>query len=199
MACFKNKLLICLSIFVVLLPFYLITFVYADSGYVDYTTIENAVINSSKTIVQNNDYNVIYFPVNSDNQYTVHISHLDSMAPGNYRYGFTSSTNVDFGLILDTYAQIFTETNEISFDLPSGYNGYFCVVSSGANTSFDVTYTSDNMSNAVNGLVDNVGINNIWGIFDISINYIVIAVLVAFGIYIVFRFIRKISKGKEGL
>lgn len=50
---------------------------------------------------------------------------------------------------------------------------------------------------AVSELVDNVGISQVWDIFDTSIGFVVVVVLAAFGIFLVVIAIRKIQKGKS--
>lgn len=56
---------------------------------------------------------------------------------------------------------------------------------------------SEGMAGAMSLLVNDVGISALWSIFDVSINYIVVVVLFSIGVYIIFRLIRKLSKGKR--
>lgn len=50
---------------------------------------------------------------------------------------------------------------------------------------------------AVEDLVNNVGVNQIWGVFENGISFVGVVVLVAFGLFLVVLAIRKISKGKS--
>lgn len=95
-----------------------------------------------------------------------------------------------------------TSTNEFTFDYYCIENCYLCINGDLLGTTQRIFVTRDlaeGMTSSVTGLVENVGISQLWNIFDISINYIVVVVLFAFGCYIIFRIIRKISRGKEGL
>ena len=52
-------------------------------------------------------------------------------------------------------------------------------------------------NSAISDLVDNVGLNNFWGVFEGGIDFVGVVVLVAFGIFLVALAIKKISKGKS--
>lgn len=53
------------------------------------------------------------------------------------------------------------------------------------------------MYQTVLDLIKNVGINNIWDTFSISLPYVGIVVLSGFGFYLIFHNIKEISKGRE--
>lgn len=55
----------------------------------------------------------------------------------------------------------------------------------------------ENMNGAVSDLVENVGISQIWDIFDTGIGFVGVVVLVAFGIFLIVLAIKKVSKGKS--
>lgn len=57
--------------------------------------------------------------------------------------------------------------------------------------------TTQGLPFAVNSLVENVGINNIWETFEISLPYVGVVVLVSFGFYLIFHNIKELSKGRE--
>lgn len=52
-------------------------------------------------------------------------------------------------------------------------------------------------STAVTDLVYNVGVENIWNTFGISLPYVLVVVGVGFGFYMIFHSIKEISKGRE--
>lgn len=105
---------------------------------------------------------------------------------------------MDIGSSVEFLGRISSSTNDISFTANSG-DLIFLIASGGNDFTYELSFTPAGMESSIDGLINNVGIDNIWNIFDISINYIVVVVLVVFGLYIIFRVIRKISRGKEGL
>lgn len=50
---------------------------------------------------------------------------------------------------------------------------------------------------AVGDLVDNVGFNQLWGVFESGIDFVGVVVLVAFGLFLIVLLIKKLSKGKS--
>ena len=115
-------------------------------------------------------------------------------------FGFSNSLNANSEVFNYSYYPSATTYSTVIDGTTSNY--LFFDVSSKDSVTLNYTIlkvSSDGYSNAVTNLVDNVGISSIWNIFDISINYIVVVVLFAFGCYIIFRIIKKVSRGKEGL
>lgn len=55
----------------------------------------------------------------------------------------------------------------------------------------------EGMNDAIGGLVDNVGISNLWGVFENGIDFVGVVVLVGFGLLLVALLIKKVSKGKS--
>lgn len=195
----KNKLLICLCIVVIILPFYLITFCYADD------TIPGIVLNGVGSTGSVGDIVTlslvdaakgIYFPVRAGFSYNLNFNLINTQV---YRIFISDDVPAldTEGLML--YRDNFT-TNTYTFTATQdGYLFFwnYNIDLTNDNTTFQLV--GDVMNSSVSSLVDNVGISSIWNIFDISINYIVVVVLFAFGCYIIFRIIRKITRGKEGL
>lgn len=52
------------------------------------------------------------------------------------------------------------------------------------------------MNNAVNTLATTVSSDALWGVFGQAVPYISVVVLVAFGLYLIRRMIKGVSKGK---
>ena len=57
--------------------------------------------------------------------------------------------------------------------------------------------TTSEFSASINLLSDFVSVANIWSVFNNSIPYILVVILVAFGTYLIFHAIREISKGRD--
>lgn len=54
------------------------------------------------------------------------------------------------------------------------------------------------MDNTVQYLADSISPDNLFNVFNISIPYILVVVVVSFGFYIIFKLIRRLSKGRSG-
>lgn len=127
-----------------------------------------------------------------------------------YVYNFSKLTGSNDIVIVSTSSQPkINDTYEVLTSLSTGNNYSYLAQNDGTlYLSFNTTSNGSSVSvtrekvpgidGAINDLVDNVGVNSFWNIFDISINYIVVVVLVAFGIFIIFKLIRRLSKGKSG-
>lgn len=129
-----------------------------------------------------------------------------------YIYTITNNTNFDFYLFNSDNAPTVNGVYEVIGSIPArgSYSlrvvddTYIYIATSAANYGFDYDYNLPmtrlkigSMDGSVNDLVENVGVNQIWNIFDISVEYIVIAVAVAFGIFLIVLAIRKVTKGKS--
>lgn len=55
------------------------------------------------------------------------------------------------------------------------------------------------LDKTIEKLVDNVGLQSLWSVFNTSVPYVLVVVVVAFGIYLIFRMIKGLSKGKGRL
>ena len=182
----KNKLLILLCCFVVVFPFWCIKGLCAED-------VEPEVIND----ISFNSATSNYFVSNPGN--TLYCFHIE---PG-FRYTFTNNTTNSRGLVLSSEKPAvdvtFTQLTVITVGNSYTYigEGYVFMTSYG---DLDVTRESiASMDNTVAQLVDNVGISNLWGVFNSGINYIVVVVLFAFGFFIIVALIKKLRKGKGGI
>lgn len=193
----KNKLLICLCCFVLILPFYLVTFCYADD---DISPIPSKYF-AKFTGVLEEQPNVLayYFPVEFGHTYTID---FDISNPNEYLRVLYTSDLPSEGTEFFEYKALPTGIHSYTFNsFVDGYMYfYFYTYNYDSNvlTINSIKDVTSVQSNVVVSLVHNVGISQIWDIFDISINYIVVVVLVAFGLFIIFKLIKKVSKGKQG-
>ncbi len=81
------------------------------------------------------------------------------------------------------------------------YNGDYIYLYTYSNVS-DLTIElipDTGISSAVDSLVQNVGISNIWDTFELSLPYVLIVVVVGFGFYMILSLVRKLQKGKARL
>lgn len=84
-----------------------------------------------------------------------------------------------------------------TFNLSDSDFKYLVVTNTNVNTDFSVYKSFDGFSDVSSMLVSSVGFDIIFDTFIIAIPYILIVVLVAFGIYLISHAIREISKGRD--
>lgn len=188
------SLIVFFTIFVVLN-----TFAISSSQVILYDTNSIVCIPGSSTILQSN-YNRpgSYFSVIPGHTYKITISSIER--PYDICCCLTSSVPTVGVEANDVkYLQSFT------YVFTAGSDDYFFLV----NTFIDdVNYLlSDNLvvedittsefSASINLLSDFVSVANIWSVFNNSIPYILVIILVAFGIYLISHAIREISKGRD--
>lgn len=191
----KNKLLILLCIFVVLFPFALITRVFADYEDLTPTLVNDLSINQNGNFFISNPgryvgyiqlekgYKYRLFNNNQTSSLSVAVSSAVPSLNGTYEY-------LTFLGGQQEYFYIPTNNEYLYIDFSQNVS----------NTAMTVSREKlTDMGGAVQELASVVGPSAIWDIFDISINYIVIVVLFAFGAFLIFTIIRKISKGKGGV
>lgn len=188
---FKNRLLILLCCFVVIFPFWCIKGLCAED--VSFSTVNGIFIDPSRNYFQTTSTSGLgtgYFEIENGYIYTIkntssfnrNIAMSNSIPAVNVTYQFITTLEPN-----ESYSFISTGVSYLYFDF-SGTSGI----------SIEREEV-EGMNNAVNGLVNNVGINNLWNIFDTSINYIVIVILFAFGFFIIVALIKKLRKGKGGI
>lgn len=191
----KKILFILLCCFILIFPFWCVRGLCAEVEDVEVSTVNGIAINSNSNVFieSSSARSVGYVLCDPDYIYYIY-------CPSD----FTSSRNVATSSDVPTLNGTYNYLGEIApgdtYTFRPTQNQYIYLDWSIHNGSIVVTRSKvESMNGAVDDLVNNVGIASIWNIFDISINYIVIVVLVAFGLFIIFRIIRKVSKGKEGL
>lgn len=185
----KNKLLILLCVFVVLFPFWCVRGLCADTETVTGERINGvAIYPNNNYFVENNSTFVICFQIEKGYKYT-----LTNVAGVSRDIVFSHdlpSPNVVYDFIKSL-------PNGESYSFILDDNSYFYI--SGTSGSYQMTREKlSSMNGAVSDLVDNVGFDSIWNIFDISIKYILVVVVFAFGVFIIFKIIKMNSKGKQG-
>lgn len=196
-----DKLFICLLLIFICLFEFCNTFVFADflGQYCEWELVPNLAVNFDS----NNFYSI-------DNENSV-VSYYQ-LVPGNeYVFYNTSSSNCTLRLCSEVPRDLLPFRNFVevsansSYSFVAGDNSYIYITTFTKNGGtelilnnrflYDVTSAFDN---SIGSLVDNVGVSQLWGIFDISVNYIVVVVLFVIGVYIIFSFIKKGSRGKSG-
>ncbi len=191
----KKISFILLILFIVLFPFWCVRGLCVEPETVDYTVVNNLTASPySNAFAYSENIAVIYFY--AEKGYIYHIT-VDN---NQYTRACVVSSAVPAVSVPYNLLQRVTPNEHFEYDYYTYDDTYISVNGLDADKLTTVTRTKiPGMDSAVSDLVNNVGINSIWNIFDISINYIIVVVLFAFGCYIIFRIIRKISKGKEGL
>lgn len=188
----KKILLILLCCFVVVFPFCCVAGLCAE----DEETVERNTVTGLNMSLDRN-----YFTTGSQTiaYYSIEPGYIYHIYNNSETFNLLVSFSSDVPANNVVYYDVFNLLKGTSYSFISTDNDYLYI---DIQNNSAVTVTREKMTSmngAINDLVENVGVNSIWNIFDISINYIVIVVLVAFGIFIITRIVKKISKGKEGL
>lgn len=183
-----DKLFICLLLIFICLFEFCNNFVFAAE--VELSVLNNVVVSNNTGLTSNTNFDTYYFPVTSGSTYVVNYSNI---ADG--RIAFSDS--VELGTRVNEFFRIGNVDGQYIFTPED--DGYFFLICSDHTVNPVIKVSiSDSYENSIGSLVNNVGIENIWSIFDISVNYIVVVLLFAIGVYIIFSFIKKGSKGKSG-
>lgn len=191
----KRILFILLCLFIVLFPFWCVRGLCAEIEDLNFDIVSGIRIrNDTNYFVSADSYNVGYLQVEKGYIYHIHkvsgtvaapIAFCNTTPAVNVTYDYVTSVNLD-----ETYSFI-PNNNDI------------LIVSFNTNTTGSTIQISreklTNMDGTINELVNNVGTGNLWSIFEIAVQYIWVVVLVAFGIFIITRIIKKVSKAKGGM
>lgn len=185
----KNKLLILLCCFVIVFPFWCVR------GFCAYIINPYSINDwslSGQTVVERPGRKFIQYNVIAGETYTINFD------PASNPQLILRNNSDDYFKVGDVTTTIFTLTNldTFTFKVPNNVSVIGVITPYSTTSSLYMTNYDNAMQYGVDKLPKDI---DIWNIFDISINYIVIAVLVAFGFFIITRVIKKISKGKEGL
>lgn len=152
---------------------------------------------TSQGVLVEGSSKLLYFSIEPGKTYKIIFDSDSSL--GTNRFIFQSSEVPEIGVDYTLLANINSGTS-YTFTAASDY---VCIFSVSGNVNIlnliKVYEMPSGMSNSIDTLVDNVGVDSIWGIFEIAIDYIWVVVLVAFGIFIITRLIKKLSRGKEGM
>lgn len=187
----KKILFVLLCCFIILFPFWCVRGLCAE-----FETVEIEGVNGLRITMDSNYFTSV----------TGSAIATFNAEPG---YKYTITTNATTTRIIVTsseYPELNGIYNIIGTINPSESTSFSFIVNSNTQISLNGNksgYTVqreklEGMNSTISDLVDNVGFNSIWNIFDISINYIVIVVVFALGCFIIFKLIKKVSKGKEG-
>lgn len=132
--------------------------------------------------------NGYYFPVVSGHTYNISVSSNQSRICYTKEKPALNVEVFDFDNI----------GNFKEFTIQPGEDGYlFLFIYNYGEFSINVVDMSVGFNGVVSGLVVDVGISFLWDIFNKSIPYILVVVLISFGIYLVSHAIKEISKGRD--
>ena len=191
----KNKLLIILCIFVVIMPFWLVKGLCAEIEELTPTTASNLKISPSSNIFESVSTGSVSY-IEMEVGYIYYIT-FDSDSVTSDRQIAISS---DVPALNGVYTYLGSISNGNTFTYRPTQNSYFlCSYPTNVNA---VTFTREkitSMDGAINDLVENVGANNLWSIFENAVQYIWVVVVAGFGFFIIRIIIKKLSKGKGGM
>lgn len=177
----------------------IVTFIYTFTNFSFCSEIENV----DTTIV-----NGIYIAPNSNifttdsNRYLLYCE----TEPGYIYYIKNVSTSTSIRIAYSDSVPIvngtYTSLGLLSAGETYTYSGntylYLCSNSNVDGANVQITRERINGYNGVvSDLVDNVGVNQIWGVFENGVSFVGVVILVAFGLFLVVLAIRKVSKGKS--
>lgn len=179
----------------------MVTFIYtftnfgfcSDIEQVDTNVINGLFINNNGNyFTSRSDAHLVYFV--GESGYIYHIKNLNNGSS----IRFVSSNEVP--AVNVTYDWISFIEPQTTYDyIPNSNSSLYLDVSS-SDTGSNVLVTREKIpgySGVVDDLVDNVGVNQIWSVFENGTSFIGVVVLVAFGLFLVVLAIKKISKGKS--
>lgn len=147
--------------------------------------------------------NANYF-VAVDNRYTAYfeyekgyIYHITNVGNSNINIVISNqlpAVNVPFNVI----ERGFPPNSTYSYIGNGGEYVYICMNSDSTGGNISITREKiPGQESAVDDLVNNVGVNQMWSVFEDGISFVGVVVLVAFGLFLVVLAIKKVSKGKS--
>lgn len=178
-----------------ILLFAIISFVHSSSVFADTESVDISSVNLSMSASRNyftsGSSSVGYFEL--EKGYIYHITNLNS--------SFTRLVVISDDLpgVNVTYTVLTNIEPLGTYDYIANNNSIMYISYDYSNQASVTREKISGMDSTVSELVNNVGIDNIWSIFEIAIDYIWVVVLVAFGIFIITRLIKRLSRGKEGM
>lgn len=108
-----------------------------------------------------------------------------------------SDTLPAVGQSVDRIGYVSSSENIYSFSFISNdYSYAYCNIS-WLPSSFTVERVPVGFKIAISGLIDSITSNDLWSVFSNAIPYILVVVLVGFGMYLITHAIREISKGRD--
>lgn len=162
----------------------------------DYNLIPKNILISDAYVIGNN----ITSTANA-NIYYIDISNFDSVLYFNtkaLKYFVTDSIDYNIGDTITSSVYIIEANNDGIYIDTSSLSEKYIVFSFYVDNVVEVYGKNySGMTDGVTGLVDNVGFNQLWGVFENGVDFIGVVVLVAFGLFLVFLLIKKITKGKS--
>lgn len=193
---FYDKLITSIVLIVVTFLCVFNTFCFADSEFFLEPTLVPDVsfyqtIHSAEGIES-----VVFFPLDHNTDYSFKTTFIQPQWEGGLYLSYSLDDGTRTLSLLDRIE---------SFDFNSKDYNYFAVSSKHINdidlSVFSLSYVvpSSGISTAVDSLVQNVGITNIWDTFELSLPYVLIVVVVGFGFYMILSLVRKLQKGKARL
>ena len=116
-------------------------------------------------------------------------------------YGFSNIGLSDalpvVGQSVEKIGYVSSSENIYSFSFISNdYSYAYCNIS-WLPESFAVDRVPVRLNIAISDLVDSITVFDLWSVFNNAIPYILVVVLVSFGIYLISHAIREISKGRD--
>lgn len=182
-------------ILVVLVVFNIGSFVFAyEEEDVQPTYLSGIVATeNSNSFSSNSNYAINYIKVEKGYKYTIEI-----IAPvqGNRLIVGSSSApavNVNYDILYSGFTSG-------SYTYVANNDNYLFITLSPNISVANLKFTRirlDSQETAVDDLVNNVGVNQLWGVFENGIDFVGVVVLVGFGLFLVILLIKKMSKGKS--
>lgn len=184
------KVLACIMLFVTFCYVFTSGVFASETEDVTINTVPNITISSNSNVFTSSDvYSTGYIPL--EKGYIYYINYVSTGSPRQ----LAVSNSVP--ALNETYSYLGVLNAGNTFTYRADNNSYLYFSFSGA-SGIEVTRESiGGQSSAIKDLVDNVGTNQIWNVFENGISFVGVVVLVAFGLFLVVLAIKKISKGKS--
>lgn len=180
------RIVACMFLIVTIINLLTLSVFCVEEENVDYNVANNLTINANYNYFTYSDTRSVgYITLDKNYIYTI---------TSNYDKHLAFSNDIPSVNVVYDYIEFMTGGDSFSF-IPTDEYLYFDF-----DTSSSVTITRrpiNGMNDSVNGLVENVGINQLWGVFENGVSFVGVVVLVAFGLFLVVLAIRRVTKGKS--
>lgn len=187
---FYDKLVISITFIIVTFVAIFNTFCFAAEGTLINPVILKGYDYGDSGFYERSNYDTTYWPVSPGHTYNF----LNSSSGRTILF---LSEKPSIGVTFDSY-QLVQGNSTFTFTVPE--DGYVFISNSHSNTVTDVGKLydlTDSFKEVALLLSRSVGVSNLWEIFENSVAYIGVVVLVSFGFYLIFHNIKEVSKGKE--
>lgn len=185
------SLIVFFTIFVVLNTFSFGAEVPSDFYKLDYFDVyKDLIFDYTGLVKTSNNANIYKYKLKNGNNYI--------LLNGSYFYNYVLTNTDDISLDYVFTDKVSTvESSGSQIYIYNSDNFDYLYITFYEDNFVDVYTNANGMTDAISSMIDFVSVDAFWSVFNKAIPYILIVVLVAFGIYLITHAIREISKGRD--